>query len=193
MKKQRNQSIVLLISSLALLFTMVGGTWNTAYGAGLDSQRVLPAQSSAAFVIPTISIVSVQVDQSVTITSYNFPANDTYNVLMNFIGTRGVGGINVGTVNSGAGGSLTWTFNIPTSLKGQQRIAIRTESRRRVISPTIGSGTRPAVFLPPGLPQHPAPCCRQAPFQPSRSAVLSGTAPLPCRPTISSPMTTTSC
>ncbi len=124
MKRQRNQSIVLIFASLALLIALVGGTWNTAYGAGLAVQR----GSSAAFVTPTFTITSVQVDASVTIKTANFPANDTFTVLMNVFSTRGVGGTVVDTVSSGTGGALTWTFNIPASLKGQQRIAIRLQS-----------------------------------------------------------------
>ncbi len=161
MKGQRYQSFTLLITSLALLIALVGGTWNTAYGAGPAAQRLLPAQSSAAFVIPTFNIASVQVDQSVTITTFNFPANDTFNVLMNTIGTRGVGGINVGTISSGAGGTLTQTFTIPDTLKGQQRIAIRAESPSSGFfafnwfwNNTAGgippTGSTPVPSIPPG-------------------------------------------
>jgi hypothetical protein len=124
MKRQRNQSVILLITSLVLLIAIVGGTWNTAYGA----QRVLPAPKAANFVIPTFSITSVNTDVSVTIQTANFPANDDFNVLMNYFGTRGVGGYQVTTINSGSGGAFTATFNIPSQLKGEQQIAIRLES-----------------------------------------------------------------
>jgi hypothetical protein len=79
-------------------------------------------------VIPTFSIVSVVTDETVTIKTANFPANDTFNVLMGVIGTRAIGGTKVDTVNSGAGGTLTMTFNIPSGLKGLSQIAIRLES-----------------------------------------------------------------
>ena len=75
--------------------------------------------------IPTFSIVSVVRNKSVTITTYNFPANDTFNLLMGYMGTRGVNGINVDTVASGSGGSFTATYNIPAALSGQYQIAIR--------------------------------------------------------------------
>ena len=88
-----------------------------------------PAQS----VIPTFTITSVVKDTSVTIYTYNFPANDTFKVLMNVMGTRGVGGIQVDTVNSGSGGSFSDTYTIPDSLKGEYQIAIRLQS-------TTGSG-----------------------------------------------------
>jgi hypothetical protein len=83
--------------------------------------------------IPTFSIVSVQKDQTVTIKTNNFPKNDTFKVLMNYMGTQGKNGIKVATVSSGAGGVMTFTFNIPDALKGQYKIAIRLAS-------TTGSG-----------------------------------------------------
>jgi hypothetical protein len=138
------QSFVTMLASLALLMALVGGSW------------VKAAAADQAVVIPTISIVSVQVDQTVTIRTHNYPANDTFTVLMNYMGTRGVGGIQVGTVDTGSGGSFEKTFNIPNELKGQHRIAIRLQS------PTSGyfsfnwfynntSGTIPDTGLPPGV------------------------------------------
>lgn len=87
----------------------------------------------AALTIPTFSITSVVADSSVTIYTYNFPANDSFDVLMNYMGTRGVNGIKVASVNSGAGGSFSGTYTIPDALKGQYQIAIRLQS-------TSGSG-----------------------------------------------------
>ncbi|RPI31301.1 MAG: hypothetical protein EHM70_11815 [Chloroflexota bacterium] len=78
--------------------------------------------------IPTISIVSVVTDQSVTIQTNNFPANQTFTARMGAIGTRGVNGTSVGTTDSGQGGSFKVTYNIPASLKGSAQIAIRLES-----------------------------------------------------------------
>lgn len=92
---------------------------------------VVPAPAFAAenaAKIPTFSIQGVVKDTSVTIYTYNFPAHDSFDVLMNVMGTRGLKGVKVGTLNSGAGGSLTATFNIPDSLKGERQIAIRTQS-----------------------------------------------------------------
>jgi hypothetical protein len=90
-----------------------------------------PSPVSAAppdSVIPTISIVSVATDTSVTIRTHNFPAQDSFDVLMGKMGTRGVNGIKVTTISSGAGGSFTLTFNIPDALKGLRQIAIRLQS-----------------------------------------------------------------
>ena len=77
---------------------------------------------------PTIAIDSVVKDSTVTIVTKNFPANDTFTVTMGKFGTMGVGGASVTSVSSGSGGTLTFTFTIPASLKGESRIAIRLQS-----------------------------------------------------------------
>ena len=78
--------------------------------------------------IPTFSISSVEVDKTVTIKTSNFPANDTYNVRMGAMGTKGVNGTLVKTISSGSGGTFSMTFDIPDGLKGSYQIAIRLES-----------------------------------------------------------------
>ena len=78
--------------------------------------------------IPTISIVSVETDETVTVRTHNFPANRDFRVLMGKMSTRGIGGIHVTTINSGSGGSFTETFNIPADFAGDYQVAIRLES-----------------------------------------------------------------
>src|SRR4030042_119452 len=77
---------------------------------------------------PSFSIEAVAQDKSVTIKTNNLPPNDTFKVTMGKFGTRGVGGIVVDTTNSGSGGTLTITYNIPASLAGLSMIAIRMQS-----------------------------------------------------------------
>jgi hypothetical protein len=78
---------------------------------------------------PTFYISAVDKDDDVTITPYNFTANDEYTVRMGPMGTRGVGGTVVDTVSTNANGKLdTTTFDIPASLVGSYQIAIRLES-----------------------------------------------------------------
>jgi len=78
---------------------------------------------------PFFFIRSVTQDTSVSIKGYNFPPNDTFDVYMNVMGTRGVGGWKVATVTTDAKGNLSAdTFNIPTALQGRRRIAIRLQS-----------------------------------------------------------------
>ena len=83
--------------------------------------------------IPTFSIVSVEAGDNVTIRTANFPANDTFQVRMGKIGTQGIGGKVVDTINSGQGGTFTANFRIPSDLRNDNRVAIRLES-------TTGSG-----------------------------------------------------
>lgn len=79
--------------------------------------------------IPTISIVAVTEDAKVTIQTHHYPANIDFDVRMGRIGTRGIGGVLVGTFNSGAGGSQKYTFDIPAILHHDHQIAIRTDAK----------------------------------------------------------------
>jgi hypothetical protein len=64
----------------------------------------------------------------VTIKTKDFPPNQTFQITMGAFGTQGIGGYQVGTLNSGAGGQLTATFNLPPQLVGASRIAIRAQT-----------------------------------------------------------------
>jgi hypothetical protein len=86
------------------------------------------AQPTQASTIPTFSIVSVVEDTSVTIRTHAFPAGQTFTVRMGKYGTYGKGGVVVGTTESGAGGSFEVKYDIPDSLAGQSKIAIRMDS-----------------------------------------------------------------
>jgi LysM repeat protein len=79
-------------------------------------------------VIPTFTIVSVVANQSVTIRTSNFPANQQFDVRMGLYGTQGVNGTWVASTPSGGGGSFTATYTIPANLRGLSRIAIRLQS-----------------------------------------------------------------
>lgn len=89
--------------------------------------------SSSNTPTPYFMIVSVQKDKSVTIKTYQFPAQDNFKVLMGPYGTQGKNGIKVGNYSSGNGQSKTVTYPIPAELKGSYKIAIRLQS-------TTGSG-----------------------------------------------------
>lgn len=77
---------------------------------------------------PTFDIMSVVVDDSVTIQTYLFPANELYYVYMGYNGTLGINGILVTKLWTGAGGTFKARFYIPDELKGEDIIAIRLES-----------------------------------------------------------------
>jgi hypothetical protein len=79
--------------------------------------------------IPTFTIYSVVRNQEVTIYTNNFPPNLKFTVLMGPMGTQAVGGYQVGSFNSGKGGSFyAGPFPIPNALKGSSRIAIRAQN-----------------------------------------------------------------
>lgn len=106
----KNQKIVGLIVIVALFGSIFAG--------------VSQVQAST---YPTFSISEVKTDESVTILTNNMPANKNFNVLMGEIGTKGIDGIVVATLNSDKGGSFLATFPIPEQLKGRAQIAIRLE------------------------------------------------------------------
>ena len=101
--------------------------WNDAKN-GTWPEDYPPAQPpTCACNIPTFSIKSVVKGEDVTITTYNFPKNVEFTVLMGKMWTRGINGIKVATLNSGEGGSFDATFDIPAELANEERIAIRLE------------------------------------------------------------------
>jgi hypothetical protein len=102
--------------------------YNWFYNNSSAGPGGLPGPGGLYTGIPTIWIAGVVRDQTVTITTYNFPSNDSFDVLMNYMGTRGKNGIFIGTVSSNGGGTLTYTFNIPAILRGLYQIAIRLQS-----------------------------------------------------------------
>lgn len=86
----------------------------------------LPRPVSAA--VPSIEIVSVKADQSVTIRGVNFPVNVNFSVRMDVAGNLAIDGIVVKEFNSGSGGAFQATYTIPAELRGVKTIAIRLES-----------------------------------------------------------------
>jgi LysM repeat protein len=78
--------------------------------------------------IPTIWIVSVVRNSEVTFRTNNFPPGLTFDVLMGPMGTRGVNGYHVGTLNSGSGGVMDATYPIPGPLYNHRQISIRTQN-----------------------------------------------------------------
>ena len=102
--------------------------YNNATGVGNLSG------GSTYYGYPTFIIKSVQQDTSVTIRAFNLPPNDTFKVLMGPMGTRGINGFLVDTINSGTGGKQKLgPFAIPPELHGHHQISIRLQS-------TTGSG-----------------------------------------------------
>jgi hypothetical protein len=78
--------------------------------------------------IPTFEILNVVKNKQVTIKTYNFPPDTDFMVTMGKIGTRGIDGLKITTINSGQGGTITATFPIPSKLHGQYQVSIRIQS-----------------------------------------------------------------
>lgn len=99
--------------------------------------------------IPTIGVTNVVADQTVSIMTYNYPANQDFVVTMGPMGSLGIDGYYVTTINSGAGGSFPATFTIPAALQGSYQIAIRLQSAQGYYSynwfynNTAGQGGQP--------------------------------------------------
>lgn len=94
----------------------------------LPAGSSLLGEANSSSTVPLFNILSVGKDDSVTIRTANFPANTTFTATMGPMGTRGINGTVVGTVNSGSGGSFDATFPIPAGLKGSYQISIRLQS-----------------------------------------------------------------
>ncbi len=99
------------------------------------SATATPAPGSTSVPVPStyygypyFYIASVVQNASVTITGYNFPPGQTFTVTMGPYGSYGIGGIVIGTTNSGAGGALSTTYTVPAALAGSYQIAIRLQS-----------------------------------------------------------------
>jgi hypothetical protein len=105
-----------------------GSSPGAAPGTGTAGTTTTSGWTLAAGTHPYTSVVGVVQDTSVTIQGTNFTTNDSYTVRMGPVGSQGVGGIVVGSYSTGASSSFTASFNIPPSLAGSSRIAIRFES-----------------------------------------------------------------
>ena len=102
--------------------TAGGSTGGT--GGPYPTTTVIPGNT----VVPTFKISSVVRDSKVTIVTSNLPANQKFTVTMGKFGTLGIGGTVVATTDSGSGGTQTYTYEIPSGLKGLSQIAIRLQS-----------------------------------------------------------------
>ena len=90
----------------------MGGKWGGWWGW-------MPMQP-----VPTITILAVVEDTSVTFSTSNLPEDEDFEVLMGPIYSRGVDGTPVGSFNS-SDGVEERNYSIPIDLQGEYRIAVR--------------------------------------------------------------------
>ena len=101
----KKRHILVIVMLLAMLFPAVVGI----------------SKVQAAY--PSFTISEVKKDESVTILTQDMPKNLDWKVLMGEYNTKGEKGIEAATFNSGAGGSMSATVNIPAALKGRAMIS----------------------------------------------------------------------
>lgn len=123
--------IAIRLQSTASGYYSYNWFWNSDYpdgsssGGSTDSPGSPPAGANT---IPSTKIKSVIASQEVTVIGSNFTTNDTYTVYIGKYGTKGVGGIKIGTQKTNSSGSFTETYKIPDSLKTEKILAIRWQS-----------------------------------------------------------------
>lgn len=76
----------------------------------------------------TTTIVGVNRNESVYVRLENFPANETFYVLMNHNGTLGLGGYMASKITTNSGGTFYAEFPIPEELSNEDIINIRFEN-----------------------------------------------------------------
>jgi hypothetical protein len=109
------------IVSVIILVAVILGVPGTAVLAA-------PASAPSASTIPTFVIKAVDANNLVTIQTDNLRLNDMYIVTMGAMGTRGVNGIQVGTITTTTNDRVTKTFTIPAALSGSYQISVRLQS-----------------------------------------------------------------
>ena len=77
---------------------------------------------------PYFGITGVVQDSKVSVSGANFPLNKTFNVMMGPYGSYGYGGTQVATLSTGSSTVFNASYDIPTGVKGLDRIAIRLQS-----------------------------------------------------------------
>ena len=83
---------------------------------------------SAGMRIPLFTVIHVFPDQKLVFHTSDFPAGVQFIVRMGIFGTQAIDGIIVANFDSGKGGILEGTLNIPEDLKGNPMIAVRMDS-----------------------------------------------------------------
>ena len=111
---------------IAIRMDSASGTYY-AYNWFINNETA-SSSTTTYYGVPTFSIVSAVTDTTVTVRTYNFPANVDFTVRMGEFGTKAIGGTVVATTNSGSGGSFEVTYDIPAAYAGDYQIAIRMDS-----------------------------------------------------------------
>ncbi len=99
-----------------------------------------------------ITIIGVEKNTAVTVQADLFPANQVFKIRVGPFDTFFKDYVEVGTINSGNGGSFKFTVLLPEKVKDVERITVRLDSTSGVYAynyfKNVTSGTIPAVATP---------------------------------------------
>lgn len=114
-------------------YPLMPRTFNVLVLLVLITSFIIPQQPVVAKPVPVIvvnfTIASVIADESVTISTVDFPVRTNFNVIMGTATTKAAEGVVSTDFNSGTGGKADFTFPIPEKVKGTTIIGIRVESK----------------------------------------------------------------
>jgi len=112
------QSLILVLVVIAVVL---------APSAAFAAPSAVPKGNavSSNIIYPTFAITAVDRNNYVSILTEYLPADQDFVVTMGYMGSAGIGGYVVKTTNSGTGGQLALTYDIPAALYNQHKIAIR--------------------------------------------------------------------
>lgn len=112
----------------------------------------LPTATATAKPKPLISIIGIEKNTAITIQTENFPAQEVFKIRVGPFDTFFKDYVEVGTINSGNGGTFKFTVLLPESVKDVEQITVRLDSSSGEYAynyfKNVTSGTIPAVATP---------------------------------------------
>lgn len=118
--------ILLTLSAIGLAIIISRSSPRTTKSSVVSFQQSGPPGYTG---FPIFHIISVERDTRVTVQTHLLPPNDNFVVTMGPMGTQGLGGIQVATIETGSGGSKKFIFDIPSVLSRSYKISIRMQSQ----------------------------------------------------------------
>lgn len=101
---------------------------------------------------PLITITGIEKNTAVTVQTENFPANQVFKIRVGPFDTFFKDYVEVGTINSGNGGTFKFTVLLPSTVKDVERVTVRLDSASGQFAYNYfkneTSGTIPAVATP---------------------------------------------
>ncbi len=112
----------------------------------------LPTATATTKPKPLISIIGIEKNTAVTVQTENFPSQEVFNIRVGPFDTFFKDYVEVGTINSGNGGTFKFTVLLPESVKDVEQITVRLDSSNGNFAyntfKNVTSGTIPAVATP---------------------------------------------